>query len=266
MCTIFAVKTDSGTLVGRNFDWLQSGGTIHFVPSQRIYGQKTFGLFLIEQMGADRPYEGLNEKGLFIGCAVTPIDLNPPSDKTDDSLKFDELGIMRFILERASNVQEAIKLMDNVGLRNSFLDYYIRLHYLIADSAGNVVFYQSGVNAIEQVLSNGEGDVITNFPRSINVGNCWRYNTVSLKISSVKSMESAMNLLGIVKQNITIWSSVYNLSERSVWTCIENDYKNIHKFSLDKVREGYSSFDFATLRIPLLDIREQVRQHLYQPA
>ncbi|TGO03188.1 hypothetical protein PN36_11120 [Candidatus Thiomargarita nelsonii] len=252
MCTIFAVKTESGTLVGRNFDWLQSGGTMHFVPSQRIYGQKTFGLFLIEQMGADRPYEGINEKGLFIGCAVTPIDLNPPS--TTDTLKFDELGIMRFILERASNVQEAIKLMENVGLRNSFLNYYLRLHYLIADSAGNVVFYQSGENAIAQVLSNGEGDVITNFPRSINVGNCWRYNTVSLKISSVKSMESAMNLLGIVKQDITIWSSVYNLSDRRVW------------FSLSQIREGFSSLDFATLRIPLLDIREQVRQHLYQPA
>jgi len=270
MCTIFAKKTTSGILVGRNLDWLQKGGTLHYMPSQRLYGSPTKALFMIEQMGVDKPYEGVNETGLFIGCAVTPIDLNPPppDDNRDKALKMDELGAIRFVLERATTTQEAVKIMDTISLNNSYLDYFLRIHFLIADSDGNIAFYQSGDQTIFKSLENGPGEVITNFPKSANIGNCRRYNTVSEHFDEVKGMETALKLLEQVKQDdYTIWSAVFNLNSLEVWLCIETDYKITHKFSIqDELKKGYSSLDFGTLKLSDPEIKQQFAAHSYELA
>ncbi|NLU42142.1 MAG: hypothetical protein GXX08_08050 [Firmicutes bacterium] len=73
MCTIFATRAGEAVLVGRNLDWIQRGGSIWFIPPQRLYGQMSLGLSLIEQMGIDRPYEGLNMAGLFAALGRHPF-------------------------------------------------------------------------------------------------------------------------------------------------------------------------------------------------
>ena len=270
MCTIFAKKTNSSVLVGRNFDWLQKGGTLHYIPSQRLYGSPTQGLFLIEQMGVDKPYEGINETGLFIGCAATPIDLNPPmsDEESGKVLKMNELGAIRFVLERATTTEEAIKLMDTISLNNSYLDYFLRLHFLIADSEGNITFYQSGDKTLFKFLKKGQGDAITNFPKSVNIGNCSRYNTVSKHVDEVDNMETALKLLEKVNQDdYTIWSAVFNLNSLEVWLCLENDYNKTYKFSVpDELKKGYSCVDFGTLRLSTSEVKKQFASHPYELA
>jgi predicted choloylglycine hydrolase len=269
MCTIFVKKTNSGVLVGRNFDWLQKGGTLHYIPSQRVYGSQTKQLFLIEQMGVDKPYEGINETGLFIGCAVTPIDLNPPKDDNSKALKMDELGAIRFVLERAATTQEAVNLMETMSLNNSYLDYFLRLHFLIADSDGNIAFYQSGDKTLCKSLEKGQGDAMTNFPKSLAIGNCWRYNTVLRQLNSVRDMETAMKLLETVMQGEnTIWSAVFNLNSLEVWLCLENFYTTTHKFYLkEELKKGYASIDFGTLKLSATyskKLKEQFASHSYK--
>ena len=66
MCTIFVKRIGDGVVVGRNFDWIQKGGTMHFLPSYRSYGCQTSSICILEQMGVDRPYEGFNSHGVFI--------------------------------------------------------------------------------------------------------------------------------------------------------------------------------------------------------
>lgn len=266
MCTIFAKKTPSGVLVGRNFDWLQLGGTIHYIPPQRMYGSQTKGLLLIEQMGIDMPYEGINDSGLFMGCAVTPIDLNPPLSNRDDTLKINELGAIRFVLERATTTQEAVRLLDTISIRNSYLELFIRLHFLIADAEGNIAFYQSGDKTIFKSLTNGEGDVITNFPRQLSISNCWRYNTVCQNINTVTSMETAMTLLGQIHQEeYTVWSAVFHLSLLELCLCIEIDYATTHQFSLlSELKKGYSCIDFGTLKLTKSELRQQFSCHDYK--
>jgi len=268
MCTIFAKKTTSGILVGRNFDWLQKGGTLHYIPPQRLYGSPTKGLFLMEQMGIDQPYEGVNETGLFIGCAITPIDLNPPpSDHdSDKALTMNELGAIRFVLERATTTQEAVEIMETINLKNSYLDYFLRLHFLIADSDGNLAFYQSGDKTLFKSIENGLGEAITNFPKSMNIGNCWRYNMVYESFDEVKGMETALKLLEQVKQDdYTIWSAVFNLNSLEVWLNIENDYQITHQFSIrDELKNGYSCLDFGSLKLLMSDLKEQIAAHSYE--
>ena len=58
MCSIFSRILNEQIIVGRNFDWIQLGGNVHFVPPMRQYGLMSYSLFLIEQFGSDRPLEG----------------------------------------------------------------------------------------------------------------------------------------------------------------------------------------------------------------
>ena len=142
MCSIFTLVSSMGScLVGRNFDWLQKGGSIHFFPSYRSYGVQTNGFCAVEQMGTDRPYEGMNVNGLFLGMAAIPGEM-PPS-QSRNSLLMNDLGIMRFILERAESVVEALEIF-----RKFAIDYmqdrgYPKVHYLLADRSGNAAIFYS---------------------------------------------------------------------------------------------------------------------------
>ena len=60
MCSIFSRIIDGHVIVGRNFDWIHTGGNLHFIPPTRRYGLMTYGLCLIEKFGSDRPLEGMN--------------------------------------------------------------------------------------------------------------------------------------------------------------------------------------------------------------
>lgn len=263
MCSIFARKTAEGVLIGRNFDWLQQGGTIHFIPSQRVYGTQMHSLFLIEQMGSDRVYEGINEKGVFMGCAAIPVAVDSAIN-FQQLLHIDELGAIRFVLERASTTQEAIALLDVLHLQDSFLEYKIRLHFLIVDKNANSCVYQIGQKNSVKPLNNINGEAITNFShyeKSSEV--CWRYNAIGENIQHVDNMSSAMRLLKKIKQDITIWSSVFNLNTLQIWLCIEQDYSFKHKFVFqDELSKGYTLYDFATLKLMNPAVKTQFTRYL----
>jgi len=77
MCTVFVKNTSKGMVAARNHSWTQPGGNVHFIPPQRIYGKLSNAMYLMDQWGQDRPFEGINEHGLFIGAAGIPDDLSP---------------------------------------------------------------------------------------------------------------------------------------------------------------------------------------------
>ena len=81
MCTVFAKNTSKGMVAARNHSWTQPGGNVHFIPAKRIYGKMANAMYLMDQWGQDRPFEGINEHGLFIGAAGFPDDLSPLGKK-----------------------------------------------------------------------------------------------------------------------------------------------------------------------------------------
>ena len=73
MCTVFVKNTSKGMVAARNHSWTQPGGNVHFIPPQRIYGKMANAMYLMDQWGQDRPFEGINEHGVFIGAAAYPM-------------------------------------------------------------------------------------------------------------------------------------------------------------------------------------------------
>jgi penicillin V acylase-like amidase (Ntn superfamily) len=251
-CSIFAVKNNNNAVfVGRNFDWIGQGGQIHFFPSTRVYGTATKGFCIIEQMGVDRPYEGMNTEGLFVAMAAV-ISQPEKTNRDKTTFEMNDLGLLRFILERASSSGEALLIAEKFKLDYMAEKGYPKVHYLFADAQGNVALYEEGVNSSLKKLDKTEWEAITNFSLAKRQ-KCNRYDRIKLVLESkyVGNAEQAKNLLTQVRQNTTVWSGVYDLSKKEFDICIEQDYNHTYTFNLEKeLRMGYHSIDFAELKLP----------------
>ena len=100
----------------------QKCGTIHFIPPKRVYGSMSHGICLIEQLGTDRPFDGINDKGLFIGIAGLPDNISRISNKRNSKLKINDLGIVKYVLERVSSVREALSIFKSSKIEHSWSD------------------------------------------------------------------------------------------------------------------------------------------------
>lgn len=249
MCSIFGVKVNENDLiVGRNFDWILHGGIIHFKTPYSSYGINTLGFCMIEQMGEDRPYEGINEKGLFVGMAAV---VNSKINECDFEF-MNDLGIMRFVLERASNVEQAIQVIKSFRLNYMQDQKYPKVHYFFADSSGTIALYEEDENESYKKLNKGEWSAITNFSTKYLLP-CDRYDKIAEYLSAgrVFDLDSASKLLEcVIQPQSTIWSSVYDLSLKKFSIYVEQDYINKYTFALnEELLKGNHSIDFGTLKL-----------------
>ncbi len=248
MCSIFGIKINKNDLiVGRNFDWSQLGGKIHFIPPYSSYGIMTYGICLIEQIGIDRPYEGINEKGLFVGMAAVE---NSQIHKSK-FIYMNNLGLIKFILERAGTVEEALSIAKKFKLYYMQDEGYPKVHYFFADVEGNVAIYEEDEYESKDQLNEGEWKAITNFSLN-NVLPCARFEKISEDLSDKKvvDLRSAAELLSQVKQDSTVYSSVYNLSRRELVVYVERDFNNGYSFNLaEELKKGNHCIDFGSLKI-----------------
>jgi hypothetical protein len=259
-CSLFAALGDADNMLyGRNFDWEFSPALLLFTDPPGGYasvsmvdiaylgfeGDAASGLTelpLVERqalLDAPRmPFGGMNERGLVIGmAAVSPGDMQPDPDKeTTGSLR-----IIRKMLDRASNVDEALAIIQSYNIDATGGP---PLHYLIADASGRSVlveFYQG-----EMVIIPNETDwhLATNFLRaSVDdpaEGGCWRYDEVSQRLAEAEgqlSTQEAIDLLADVSQEITEWSIVYGISTGDIDVSMGREYDNIHTFHLSLAGE-----------------------------
>lgn len=250
MCTIFAKRERKGIIIGRSFDWVQYGGNVCFVPSYRRYGLNTIGFSAIEQLGEDRPYEGMNEEGLFVG--VTAIPNKKDEKEPKGPLMIESLGMVRFILETAKNVDEALYIVKNFNI-----DYRIRygvpkVQYFFVDVNNKVGIYEEGGFEESVVLNEGEYRILTN--KSVNSKvECKRYDKINsiLKENVIVDDKMCMDMISTVKQDkLTAWSSVYNLKNRRFSVCIEQNFEKKYDFYLNYcLKKGRFSVDFAELKL-----------------
>ena len=151
--------------------------------------------------------------------------------------------IMRLVLDKAANVDEAIELMKQYDI---YFSGEIPCHFLLADCSGKSViieYYDGGLQVVEPVQ---ECQVATNFIayHDLNIGEGYsefdRYdmamNTI-LKSNCNLSEQEAMELLAEVgvmdgETDKLQWSVVYNLSERSGQIFAHRKMENAVKFEL----------------------------------
>ncbi len=186
---------------------------------------------------------GMNEYGLAVAVTSSPCRIgNGDPLKT----KIESSHVMRFMLDQAKSVDEAIDLLQGYNV------HFPRMcgHHHIADAFGNsaIVEYVDG----EIIVTRGKDPwlVVTNFlitevqPEGAN-GPCWRYMQAYEKLSHHDgqiSPRTAMKLLEDVSTS-TIWSIVYNLSTGKVELVMGRNYEFLYTFNLEMEIKFQPRFD-----------------------
>jgi hypothetical protein len=223
-CTIFHTISDDGnTLVGRNYDWDsddwdgEGGATIVFIAQT----EDDYGMVLCERAGVDMPYDGMNDKGLFIGIAAVP-DTGGPSNIFAPARK--SLQMVREVLMSAKTVDEALAIFDNFFVAFGTIFGNPMVHFKIADAEGNnaILEFVNGEWLITQnskqcqimvnhYLTKPElgADSETSFER-IDVAKSELRN-------GINSIDGVKDTLGKTAQESTVYSCVYDLENRKVF-------------------------------------------------
>ena len=112
------------------------------------------------------------------------------------------LGLIRYVLERASSVSEALEIIRAFRLDYMAEQQYPKLHYLIADPSGEVLIYEERVQERLFTLRGNDSTAITNFTYD-SQHQCPRLDKVrtSLSEGEVVDLQSAGNLLMAVSQD-----------------------------------------------------------------
>jgi hypothetical protein len=262
-CSLFAALSDTDNMLyGRNFDWEYSPAVLLFTDPPDGYASVSmvdiaylgFGgtkagtltdLPLIRRRALletpRMPFDGMNEHGLVIGMAAVPPGHMHPDPKKET---IGSLGVIREILDHASNVDEAIAILQsyNIDMQGG-----PPLHYLVASLSGRsalVEFYQG-----EMVVIPNETPwhLATNFLRAeagkSGEGRCWRYDKISQRLAEAEgkiTTQDAMDLLAEVsqgdKQGGTQWSIVYGMGTGDVNVTMGR-HDNLHTFHLSLIGE-----------------------------
>lgn len=201
--------------------------------------------------------DGINEDGFAIGVlALTEKQTNQQTGKP----RIGTTVAIRMLLDRASTVKEAIKMLSeyDMDMRGSGRSNY---HYFMADATGDYAIVEYTIpkgDSVPRVMEVFTGNdtlrCVTNFyvsPTMIGTTDGWgsshgkdRYETLrSTLFTNNYSLEEdqAMDLLEAVSQapteeltSQTQWSSLYNLTEKTLRLTILREYAKEYKFKVSK--------------------------------
>jgi penicillin V acylase-like amidase (Ntn superfamily) len=228
-CSIFDTKSaDNMVLVGRNFDWSKDNGQINFINATTNKN----GLVLVSLKNPNMPYEGMNDKGLFI--AVTAV---PNTDTTVNILKpiRKSLEMIKLVLERSSNIDQSIELFNKYSIAfGQFLGNPL-VHYKIVQKDGKGIIIEFVNN--KMVIVKNRSNIMTNhYLSDLNIKSDSkttkkRYDSISKYLkNSTNTVRSVFEGLYKVKQENTVWSNVYNLTTQEIYVKYKNN--KIVKFNL----------------------------------
>jgi len=246
-CTVFHdTDQEDRVFVGRNFDWDSSGGNIWFIPGDKNNNSIT----IFEQNGADMPYEGVNNKGLFIAVTAVPDTQTPLSIFKPMRKSLEMIGI---VLKQADDVESALKIFPKYTIIfGKFLGYPL-IHYKIVDAKGNSAIIEY-VHGKLKVIKDDNCQVMTNhYNSNTNIKSdsktsFKRYNIAKNALKLRKnSPEDIKSILRDTSQKSTIWSNLYDLTNNKLYTSYKNSnyiainlekemYLGVHGYNLEKLK------------------------------
>jgi hypothetical protein len=165
-------------------------------------------------------------------AAVPPGQMRPDPDKET----IGSLMVIREILDRASDVDEAVAILQSYNIRWGGGP---PLHYLIADSSGRSVLVEFYQGEMVIIPNKTLWHLATNFLRASAgesaEGRCWRYDRISQRLTEAEGQittQDAIDLLAEVSQEGTQWSIVYGMSTGDVSVTMGRQYDKLHTFHL----------------------------------
>ena len=258
LCTAFMARNDKDILIGRNFDWEDIPGLILFTAPDN--GYKSISLVPIDLMlninariildnkkllwAPYFPVDGMNDRGLVV------IELAVEGEEVYDENKITmvSLHLIRLLLDYASNLDEALVLLDNYNNVTSH-----RCHFFIADSSGNSAIVEYLDNKIVVTRNRKLWQAVTNtmvYKKSEKQLRkaCLRYKVVSQYLSSNNGLLSTTETINLLKKvsakgsytsmfdiySSTQWSVVYNLGQSSVDIVSRMNFGTVYHYELNK--------------------------------
>ena len=262
-CSLIAAKSLTGTIYGRNFDWYRAVPLVvvtHAIEGERYASVSiTDGVYLsvkgdcgfmdrVNAAGAYiSPFDGMNEKGLFISIALVKQEKVPVDPKKET---ISAVLMVRKILDKAATVKEALDIVNSYNI-----DFFPgpHVHFLIGDANGDgaiVEFTSSGVKVVEHeapiyatnftFYDKKEGEDLNSL--------CWRYKTINEFFSGKEAVnyDEMMSLLMQIAQIkdkafitkwgeklTTQWSAVY-IPFKVLKVCFGGDYNKVYTFEIEK--------------------------------
>jgi hypothetical protein len=256
-CSLFAALGEAGDkLYGRNFDWDMSPAlllftdppdgyasasmvNLEFIGIRREASTNLTDLHLLERIALlsapSMPFDGMNEYGLTVGMAAVPGEYTDHASYDPSKPSIGSIGIIRMVLDHARDVDEALEYFEqyNIDFRGGPL-----IHYLVADPGGKAVLVEFYLGEMKVLPNEAPWHLATNHMRCIAEGDggCPRYRTISERLTVTNGQldpQSAMQLLSEVKQGITQWSAIYNMSSGDINVAIAGEYDSVYNFHLD---------------------------------
>lgn len=260
-CSTIALRAQNGDVFfGRNFDYKHDACLI--LKVHRSDGPSSVAVLDLHFLNLDRddleqsslirripflftPYylqDGMNQNGVAV-ADMSVKGVQPPSDPAKPSV-IHSLA-MRLILDYAKNVDEAVEILKQYNI--AFVGE--TCHLLIADAAGKSVVVEFIDGELKSTTTNENWQVCTNHQicgntEDENDEKCKRYQTASSELAEMQgdvSPADVMKVMESVKQDTTMWSSVYDLSTGDFSVAYRRDYGNLFSDRLNDVRPNVSS-------------------------
>ena len=264
-CSTFNVRSDKNdVLMGRNFDFKEARCMVLWTHPKNAYSSLAIvnqNLLLhldmaksshhLRCMGA--PYasmDGINDQGL--AAAILEIITKPTRQSTGKTPITTNVAL-RAILDTCKNVDEAIAFLEKYDMHD-LLGACYHYHFTDADNKSAIVEYMDGKMYVYYQDKIDESLKLTNFFITEGGDNSHekgrdRYEKLDciLKEKSSLSEDEAMKALEDVQvfyrskykiYNIaTLWSAVYNCTERKATLCFAREFNKKYRFSVDKPLE-----------------------------
>lgn len=256
-CSTIAVANPEGDrLFGRNFDWENCDALV--VSSRPETGYDSISTvnmdFISQSKGAAgaalqlndvrtfaalyAPLDGMNEAGLAV--SVNMIQDSAAIDQNTDKPGITTTTAIRLLLNKAANVEEALKLLRQYDMHASM---GMMVHFALADSAGRSV----AVEYVDNKMVVTESPILTNFylaeGKKNGIGTAQsheRYEilTQTLSENEALDMQGVRDALDSVsKRNFgefesTEWSIVFNLNSGEAHYYHRENYANRYTFKI----------------------------------
>lgn len=252
-CSAFFATTPEGDLIfARNLDTpiaipavLETNsrnGYKSISMANLSYGgwdENTYDQGFIKKLSAlIMPYatmDGMNEYGLTVAGFTAS---GSRSVIQEDKITLYDQTVLRLMLDKAKNVDEAIQLLEqyNVCLESSWPS-----QYMIADAKGNSAVIEYVKGELQVIYKEGNYQIVSNFilynnPEMLGFGKD-RYQAYEEVLSESEGIISSEDAIKLLEEN-TIpgdeqWSVVYNLTKKTIDLVFYEDYSKVHHYTVD---------------------------------
>ena len=245
-----ATMEDGTVLFGRNFDFEDKKSMV--VITEPKDGYKSISTCNLELLGIEDewkpddfvnkmmalasiyvPVDGMNEKGVCI--AVFYLNVGPYTNQNTDKPDITTTTAVRLVLDKAANVDEAVKLLEQYDMHASMGGQF---KFAITDVTGKTV----NVEYIMNEMYVTEVDAISNFVQTPGSnyglglpGKCPRYEKMmedykeyNGKMTEEMMMDTMKSVSNVVAN--TQWTVVFNTKELTATYCYYGDYEKKYSF------------------------------------